>query len=632
LTESKFRSSFKKHFIASEFGFLITQVKDTGIKAAGSSIDFGQLFLSLSFFLLLSAIFLTSLLFRLNLETRETQIGTLLQLGFDKKQVSRLFLAEGVALSIPGILLGLLLAIGYVKVTFTFLNTIWWDIVRTSTIHLKTEPLTLVAGALISGIISYLSIRFPLRNYFRESAFSLQRKSVPGLKKTFSGKIFKWALLLIFLALITIIFQFISKQTQNPGLFFLSGSLLLAGFIMLFYYTLRKGNSSGTGIPDKWYLIRISVSRNIRRSMAITIIFSIGAFLVISVGANRQIVLPSEQNRKSGTGGFGYFAETVIPVLYDMNDPDRRITEGLDTGFHVVQFLRMKGDDASCLNLNRAANPSILGVDAGELEGRFDFQTKTSQFDNQSPWLSLKKSLPGNVIPAFADQTVIQWGLGMKPGDTLLYQSENGEPVRLKLIGGLLPSVFQGYILIDQTHFLRHFPSHSGSSVFLIDSHTEKVREEMSSIYRDNGIEILPAPEKLAGFNSVTNTYISIFIALGILALALGTVGLSIIVARTLLERRREMAVMLAVGFLKRSLVFQLVTEYLILLSAALGIGLMAALISLSPLILSGFSPVPTGFLFLVFLGIMVNGLFWIGGLAISLIQTRKLLPALNDE
>jgi putative ABC transport system permease protein len=292
----------------------------------------------------------------------------------------------------------------------------------------------------------------------------------------------------------------------------------------------------------------------------------------------------------------------------------------------------MNGDDASCLNLNRAANPSILGADASELEGRFDFQTKTSLVDNLSPWLSLTKSLPGNVIPAFADQTVIQWGLGLKPGDTLRYQSETGEPMQLKLIGGLLPSVFQGYILIDKSQFQRHFPSHSGSSVFLIDSRSEKVRDEMSSIYRDNGMEILPATEKLAGFNSVTNTYISIFIALGILALALGTIGLSIIVARTLLERRREMAIMLAIGFLKKNLVFQLVTEYSILLATALGIGLMAALISLLPLILTGFSPVPPGFLILVFLVIMVNGLFWIGGLAIGLIRPGKLLPALNDE
>jgi putative ABC transport system permease protein len=632
MTVEKFRVSFSQHCKATDFGFTVSQAKEAGIKAAGNSIDFGQLFLSLSFFLLLSAIFLTSLLFRLNLETRETQIGTLLQLGFNHAQISRLFMAEGLALSIPGIVLGLVLAIGYVKVTFSFLNSIWWDIVRTSTILLKIEPLTLIAGAFVSLLISFLSVWFPLRSFFREPAISLQHKKVPEQKIAFPKSIFRYAVLLIFTAFLTIVFQFISIQHQSPGLFFLSGSLLLAGFMMLFYYLLKKNRTSGSNIPSRLFLIRMSVSGNIRRSMSITIIFSIGAFLVIFVGANRQIVVPSEQNRKSGTGGFGYFAETVIPVLYDINDPDRRLAEGLDTSFHVVQFLRMGGDDASCLNLNRTTNPSVLAVDAGEMEGRFDFQTITGNVDKANPWLSLKKSLPGNVVPAFADQTVIQWGLGMKAGDTLLYQNENGDTLRLKLTGGLLPSVLQGYILIDQTHFLRNYPSHSGSSVFLVDSHDEKVREEMSSIYRDNGIEIISATEKLAGFNSVTNTYISIFMALGILALAIGTIGLSIVVARTLLERRREMAIMLAIGFLKKSLAFQLVAEYSFLLITALGIGLMAALISLSPLILSGNSPVPAGLVFLVFAGIMLNGLFWIGGLAIGLIHPVKLLPALNDE
>jgi ABC-type antimicrobial peptide transport system permease subunit len=293
---------------------------------------------------------------------------------------------------------------------------------------------------------------------------------------------------------------------------------------------------------------------------------------------------------------------------------------------------RLSGDDASCLNLNRVSNPSLLGVETSELVGRFDFQTVEPGTEKDDQWLSLKKRLPGGVIPAVADQTVIQWGLGMKTGDTLLYLGEKGDTLRLKLSAGLFPSVFQGYILIDQRYFRSFYPSRSGSSVFLIDSREERVKDSLADLFRENGMEIISASEKLAIFQSVTNTYLSIFMALGFLALALGTLGILVVVARSLLERRQEIAILEATGFTRRQLVQLVVMEYSGILAVALLAGLLSAVLSLLPAALTGTLTVSLVSSAFVLLGILLHCLLWIRIITQRQIIRGKLIQALHFE
>ena len=82
--------------------------------------------------------------------------------------------------------------------------------------------------------------------------------------------------------------------------------------------------------------------------------------------------------------------------------------------------------------------------DPENLQGRFSFAAKMNGL-NDDTWKVLDEDFDDGTIPAIADQTVIQWGLGMKVGDILLYQNELGDTLRLKLIAGTTPSIFQGY-------------------------------------------------------------------------------------------------------------------------------------------------------------------------------------------
>jgi hypothetical protein len=341
------------------------------------------------------------------------------------------------------------------------------------------------------------------------------------------------------------------------------------------------------------------------------------------------------QDKTSGTGGFLWFAETTMPVLFDMNSPEKRAEEGIREDFTAIQFSKVDGDDASCLNLNRISQPAILGVDPQMLHDRFTFATKMKEIGETDLWLALNQEFEDGTIPAIADQTVIQWGLGMKVGDILLYQNEKGDTLRLKLIAGTTPSIFQGFVLISNENFLKNYPTQSGTSVFLIDGKPENqqaISDELQSVFRDYGWEVQSTATRLVEFYSVTNTYLSIFMALGALGLILGTIGLAVILARTLLERRREIALMQAVGFSAQP-IFRIITnEYLLLLFAGVFIGFAAAVVATLPAFLSAGSDASLGTVALVTGLILLNGFLWIFGLTWFSLQKKLVVTGLRVD
>ena len=102
-----------------------------------------------------------------------------------------------------------------------------------------------------------------------------------------------------------------------------------------------------------------------------------------------------------------------------------------------------------------------------------------------------------------------------------------------------------------------------------------------------------PAAQRLAQFNAVQNTYLGTFQVLGGLGLLLGSAGLGIVVLRNVLERRGELAVLLALGW-RRSQVQRLVLiEHVALLVAGLGIGVVAAAMAVLPSLLAPGGEIP---------------------------------------
>ncbi|MEZ5072365.1 MAG: FtsX-like permease family protein [Bacteroidales bacterium] len=623
-----------------DLGFVVENVRAEGEHAAGNGVSFSQLFLGLSFFLLAAGILLAFLLFMLNLESRHTQFRTLLALGLPVKLIRRLVLAEGMLVAVAGSTLGIGLSLVYNQLVFRALNGVWRDIIRSDMMSIRIEPATLALGWVLSLAIAFASLWFPVNRNLKRW-FAANRPADPegeGQKARHlrRRRLYLWAFLLPAAgALGLIVQQTIRQEGVRAPVFFLAGGLLLVSLIFLFLWSLSRVQEEEAGELKLGRLSWKNALRNPSRSMAIVILFSLAAFLVITTGSNRADLFENASDPRSGTGGFLYVAESTVPVLQGLNRPEVRYEYSLEGDYRFLQFRESDGDDASCLNLNLIAQPTVLGVDPADLEGRFSFVTRTGELDPDQPWSSLERELPGGLIPAIADETVIKWGLGMTVGDTLHFLDARGEPMDLLLVGGLAASIFQGKVLISNEAFLTHFPESSGTNFFLVDgslADTAAIVPEIERGMRDLGWDMRLAAGRLAEFKSVTNTYLSIFMVMGALGLLVGVFGLVVVLSRSILERRRELALLKAVGYSIPVLRKLVVREYLILLLAGIGSGFLTAVVATLPAFLSahtGSTLVPVGLWLAV---LVVNGWFWIWLTTRLGLRDRGIHQALRNE
>ena len=185
-----------------------------------------------------------------------------------------------------------------------------------------------------------------------------------------------------------------------------------------------------------------------------------------------------------------------------------------------------------------------------------------------------------------------------------------------------------------EAEFLKKFPGESGYRMFLIDCPSNalpKVSAELSRALQDFGFEVTPAARRLAQFNAVQNTYLNTFQLLGGLGLLLGSAGLGVVVLRNVLERRGELALLLAVGFERGALQRLVLAEHAALLVLGLGAGLVSAVVSVLPTVLSPTAVFPLGSLALTLGAVFVTGLLatW---LATRWALRGNLLEGLRNE
>jgi len=638
----EFEQSLMELIEPSMLGFTMEASRTRGEEAASGGVDFSQLFAGLSFFLLLAGVMLTILLFLMNLESREGQLGTMVTMGIPPGLIRRLMFVETMFVAMVGALVGLLLAIVYNRLVFQALNGIWKDVVRTEMMHVDIRFPTLLTGLIITLGIAIFSFWFPLNRKLRKLLNSHRKLVVknPGGKGSRGGC--RTGKLTVSIALVSglgalglVLSQLLRKEGVNTALFFPAGGLLLVSAVTFFLWYLGKKEQPSGPDFDLAGLSWKNATRNRTRSMSIVILFAIGAFLVISTGSNRKDLFANSGDPSSGTGGFLYFAQSTLPVLQNLNDPGVRYEYGLSGEYPLVQLRQADGDDASCLNLNKIVNPKILGVDPSSLEGRFSFVTQSPVLDDSKPWSSLSRDLPDGLIPAIADETVIKWGLGLSVGDTLLYTNASGETMKLLLVGGLAPSVFQGSVIIANNHFLNQFPGSSGTGVFLVDAalaDTSLISSELGRGMRDLGWDMQLCSERLAEFNSVTNAYLSIFMVMGALGLLLGTFGLVVVLSRSVLERKQEIALLKALGYDRAKIRKLIMREYLFLLFWGIVTGFGSAIIATLPSILSTHSGTSFNSILIWLILLVVNGWFWIRLVSSVSLNSPRINEGLRNE
>ncbi len=623
------------------FGINIKPVLEEGLAASKNGVDFGELFLSLSFFIIAASLILTGLLYVFSLEQRKGETGLYLALGYRPVQIKLLFFFEFFITAVIGVLLGSVVGILYDFFILKALGSIWIGAVGTSDLQLFLKPITILKGIGISLFLVVISIFIELKRQSIIPATRLQRRGQSYKITKLNPKIILYISAILLFGVIVILFlSDPGRGKQAYGAFFGGGSLLLVlGHLVFYYFIIQKGKSPNSHVKSIYKLAFSNTGRTRSKSIAITAILAIGVFLVITVGANRHGTLVHSDLRSSGTGGFEYWFTTTSPVLQDLNSPDGKDYIGIDTRNDSVLFLTMRHniiDDASCLNLNMVKNPSIIGINANVLDSlqAFTFIKTLNNQDKDNPWLILNKNYGNNIIPAIADETVLVWGLGKAVGDTLYYTSENGQELKVLIVGSLAGSVFQGNILISEDNFVDNYPSIGGYRIFLANIPTSLKKQFELNVPRllmDHGIEWMPAYERLAQFHTIENTYLSIFLILGALGLLLGSIGLGIVILRNILERRSELALFTALGFTLSKIKKLVIIEHVILLISGLIIGTLSALFAMMPVFFTPGSEVPYLTVLLIVLALPSLGTLWIYLFTYRELL-KPLLPALKND
>jgi putative ABC transport system permease protein len=674
----EFRDTLDKKTLAnvnlSELGFHFEPVREQALKAANQAQDFGDLFLGFSIFLVVAALLLMALLFQFGLEQRATEIGTFLSLGFTPKQVRQMLLKEGTILASLGGLLGTFAGLGYAKVMLWGLTTIWRDAVGTSSLTFHASPATLSTGLSASIVVSTVVITLALRKQAKRPARELLAGEVQRPKS--KGRSWgKWIAIAAGVpALSTIAWALAVRETTNAEVFFTAGSLLLIaglGAAAAWLASLarktslalpsdRSDSSDQSNSASKLHTTPSSASltfpglavrgtvRRRTRSLATIALLASGSFLIAAIGAFRLDANLNALEKTSGTGGFALLGESTMPVVQDLNTKSGREFFGLGErdvqNVSFVPFRVRDGDDASCLNLNRAQKPRLLGVNPVSLAGRFTFAGAAKGLERIKGWQLLQVTKDQSLvtsaatnsdeIPAIADANSIQWALGKKLGDTLDYTDERGRTFKLRLVGSLANSILQGSLIIDETEFTKRFTGESGYRMFLLDVPTNSIPQVSATLSRamqDVGLELTSTVQRLNAFNAVQNTYLGTFQILGGLGLLLGSAGLGIVVLRNVLERRGELGLLTAVGFNRHTLQNLILGEHGALLALGLGIGILSAAVSVLPAILSPAMHLPWRSLTLTLGAVLVNGLLW-AWLATRYALRGNLLAALRNE
>lgn len=625
-------------------GLVFRPVLAEGLKASVGANDFTGLFIGFSFFLILSAIILASLMFRLGIQQRIAQLGVLSAVGWPESRSQRLFAAEGLVISAAGATIGAALGIFFAKFMIYGLTTWWVGAVGTKFLALDIQPVKLIIAAAASVGLAMIVIWMALRSF---RAIDIRQQLAGNSEGTDNAtrKAGVWSKVVtatgvgsIVAALavpVLVMLDAVPDGVAFEGItwpmvcFFTGGFACLLAGLFLLRMVLNRRSQNDTITSTASGLGRFAIANAARspmRSLLTTALIAFATFVIVAVGAGRRNPLSETPVFSSGNGGFALVAESAQPVLFDPNTVEGRRQLGLTNasnsmpdGTQVYSFSVKPGADASCVNLYQATVPTLLGASKAFVD-RGGFRFANAKEDN--PWERLvtaedettvgELSLPA--YPVIGDANTLQYSLKKRVGATILVPSDEEPRYALKIVGMLDGSVFQGVLVMSDANLKQAEFDVVGARYFLIETASSEDATVASGILEtglnDYGFDTESVSERLAGFLAVQNTYLSTFQMLGGLGLLVGTFGLAAVMVRNIVERRREIALMRAIGFTRWRISRLTLLENNVLLVWGIGLGAASALIAMLPHLRSTGSDLPWKSLGITLLAVLLVGMF----------------------
>jgi ABC-type antimicrobial peptide transport system permease subunit len=643
------------HVGMNEASLRVKSVKLDALNSAEGTELFTEMFLAFSAACIVSAAVLIVLLIALRIESRMSEIGTLRALGFGKGTVNHIFLIEGTTLSIIGGFVGIILGFIFGIFLINGMNTFWSSIVEGSPVKFYSSPDSLVIGFTSGIIVSIFTMMITLRHEGKRTIIGALRhlSQVRERKKGLFLPIFLlivglmiflsiglsgmelqsemgllamgFSPLIIIFSIRGIVFSMRDKRIDNLAglalvlytlflmyyfvdsvpvieLFFLSGFMLLCGFLLMFYHSLMKAEKISVRDEEKMtlpgskrWLLHFAIKNAARRptrTMFTVFLFSLTLFVLVSLTINLQgAIYDADKAVRESGGGYQIMGDSTNPIFANLADENSRTSSNIQSQvfneLEVEQF-KTKGDvGGTCSNLNRAASPRIIGANESFFRNSsFVFVSHTDlEGGEKNPWLLLEEIEENGDIPAIGDYNTIVWILGLDLGSTISVLDETGESINLRIVGIIGNSIFQGSLFIWNENFDTLYPTSSGYQLFLFKSEAKDIKpqiNELESALARYGFDGVSVKSMVIENILVENTYISIFQVILVLGLIIGTLGFGIVVSRNVSERRREIGILRAIGFSKGKVLRALLFENTYIILCAIIIGTLSGIIASS--------------------------------------------------
>ena len=613
-TATLLRTELAKRLDPATAGLKFEPTRERMLEASRGGTDFGAMLLAFSSLLILAALLLVGLLVRLAVSRRAKEIGLLLASGYTPRDVGRMLQWEGMIVSFCGTWTGLLLAWVYARGMLAVLAGLWPDAGVQSYLRVHIDPWSLVIGFAATMLITLCAIRLSLRGLVRQPVIALLRgvtvapDDAEPRRLSLSNGIAIGLSLLLGVGLV-----YGAVETPNAdrraGAFFGGGGLLMLGGLLVFRLWLRLPTAGDKSLTLFGLGIR-NASRAAGRTLLTAALLALATFLLIAVESFRKKPDAEFRLPEGGSGGYGLIAESDVPLFQrfdrepgrgDLLDQLQKRYGGSSTDPRMlaakaelesvkVQPFRLRGgDDASCLNLYQAGRPRVLGAPEEFLgEKRFAFAMSTAKTDaaKVNPWLLLNEEQPDGAIPVIAEQNTVLWQLKTFVGGTTTIPDENGREVKLRIVGTLQDSIFPRELLMSDANFRTLYPREEGYRYFLVETAPEnrdRVAGLLETGLQANGMQTTRSEDLVAAQQAVIGAYLSTFQLLGGLALLLGMFGFGVVILRNVNERTGEFALLRATGYTAGTLQKLVLIESGLVLVVGVGIGLLAAVISVIP-------------------------------------------------
>jgi len=402
----------------------------------------------------------------------------------------------------------------------------------------------------------------------------------------------------------TIIFDLIyaAGSASSFVLFFLSGFVIVAACVFAIALNFKTIAASNRRLLSKLRAKTATVTvaflnpiRKLGRTALSIGLFAIVIFTLVALSANiagQQTNLDTAIEDQGG--GYDVIGDTSVSLRFDLGNSTARSEEGLDdfpneTG--VVQFFTFGAPGGTCTNLNKDLPPRLIGANETFVQDntlKFSSALNHDEEDADLMWSDLNTAREDGAIPAIGELNTVIWILQKDLGGNIEIVDEFGKTRQLVIVGITHNSIFPGSVFISEDNIESLYPTKSEYNFFLFETQNPSdlivYLETNLSAY---GMDARKVEDAVKENLAVEWSYMSLFQSLLILGLFVGAAALALRTAKAVVERRKEIGILRALGFTKNMVlkVFLFESIYIALWGVFVGIfaGILVSVLFFGP-------------------------------------------------